>query len=81
MHKAFHLFVLGFFASALLLTIPISESWGQCQSVTISGQDIGIVQPQVCAPVPITLNASYTFAFPVDPSKVQIRIEWNNAAD
>ena len=81
MHKAFQLFVLGFFASALLLIIPISKSWAQCQGITVSGQDIGIVQPQVCAPVPITLNASYTFAFPVDPSKVQIRIEWNNASN
>lgn len=80
MQKALQCFILGFFAFLLSL-LPIDKSWGQCQNITISGQDIGIVQPEMCAPVEIGINVSYTFAYPVDPNKVKIRIEWNDRDD
>src|SRR5690606_1034914 len=77
MNKSFLYFLLGCLTLIFSL-FTTSESKAQCESFTISGQDIGIIQPQLCAPVPITLNVSYTFYDIVDPSKVQIRVLWDD---
>ena len=58
-----------------------TEAKAQCEGITITGQGIDIKAPLVCADVTITLEASYTFAFPVaDPSKVQIQVFWHDAS-
>lgn len=80
MNKSILYFLFGCLTFIFSL-FTISDSKGQCGGFTISGQDIGIVQPQLCAPVPITLNVSYTFYDIVDPAKVQVRILWNNASN